>query len=489
MTLALAQAALDEKKLRRQVHDIERGNYEGSAEMRELQVQLPRAEEFLANVEKLCTQLREKEKKDGQCELDVLVSIRFQQEQSDGRFSTAVAHFVDIAGRQWTGSREIDLKPYADSAKADQGPKGTVNTLRRCLDARVRPKPLVVPVDASPLTSILNQSLGGTGRLAVVACLSDRGCNVPATLYTMKFAAKTRRLRNNPVARVTDSWLVDHDQNTQSDPIQLLTKADETAEKTPDLPPGWVATRRDAPSELEVEAIRRVQLQLKQAQDKKREAMATDQAAWEAVQQQRVATQQRERDWVVAQAHRKLDNAANRLHALLRTAVRKELFLQLGEHHDLAVHGVVQLIRATAKTCIVVRSQRHCHGRQVLAHTSLRPDICDRGELDRGRYVCDVAIAEVPASLSCDASNSEFDNDLLLRQALSAVFDAMATSDAFLEDTTTEFSTIVLTMMALQEGSRQFLNSILLPQQYTPKPENKPVCCIRHHGVNLPNDL
>ncbi len=52
----------------------------------------------------------------------------------------------------------------------------------------------------------------------------------------------------------------------------------------------------------------------------------------------------------------------------------------------------------------------------------------------------------------------------MLWQALSAVYDVVSTNDLLLQDTSTSFSLVVRTLMALQEANREFMNSVLLPR-------------------------
>ena len=59
-----------------------------------------------------------------------------------------------------------------------------------------------VPYRESKLTRLLQDSLGGNARTAMLACISPSDGDVPETLSTLKYAQRARAIRNAPVVNV-----------------------------------------------------------------------------------------------------------------------------------------------------------------------------------------------------------------------------------------------------------------------------------------------
>ena len=76
--------------------------------------------------------------------LDLIVSVHYRQQlwhQDSQAMVEAAVHFIDIGGDQSTAC-------------------STMMALQRCLVARALPAPLLVPLKASPVTELIDHSLG-----------------------------------------------------------------------------------------------------------------------------------------------------------------------------------------------------------------------------------------------------------------------------------------------------------------------------------------
>ena len=56
-----------------------------------------------------------------------------------------------------------------------------------------------VPYRDSKLTRMLQDSLGGNSRTCMIACVSPADINMEESLNTLRYAARTRNIRNKPV--------------------------------------------------------------------------------------------------------------------------------------------------------------------------------------------------------------------------------------------------------------------------------------------------
>jgi len=126
-----------------------------------------------------------------------------QQNLVDGRSKTGKMYLVDLAGSekvQKTGSDGMRLEEAKLINKS-------LTTLGMVINALTDGRSTHVPYRDSKLTRVLEESLGGNARTALVLAASPSSWNLAETLSTLRFGNRAKNIRNKP--RVNQELSVD----------------------------------------------------------------------------------------------------------------------------------------------------------------------------------------------------------------------------------------------------------------------------------------
>ncbi|KAG2499337.1 hypothetical protein HYH03_002913 [Edaphochlamys debaryana] len=120
-----------------------------------------------------------------------------------GEVRTAKLHLVDLAGSERTKQLRSSLQGarFRETVNINAGLLALGNVISALGDERRRGSH--VPYRESKLTRLLQDSLGGNSRTAMIACVSPADDVLEETLNTLKYANRARNIRNKPVANRT----------------------------------------------------------------------------------------------------------------------------------------------------------------------------------------------------------------------------------------------------------------------------------------------
>ncbi|KAF5736176.1 putative Chromosome-associated kinesin KLP1 [Tripterygium wilfordii] len=111
----------------------------------------------------------------------------------------AKLHLVDLAGSERakrTGSDGLRLK---EGIHINKGLLALGNVISALGDDKKRKEGVHVPYRDSKLTRLLQDSLGGNSKTAMIACISPADINAEESLNTLKYANRARNIQNKPV--------------------------------------------------------------------------------------------------------------------------------------------------------------------------------------------------------------------------------------------------------------------------------------------------
>ncbi|GFR41254.1 hypothetical protein Agub_g1929, partial [Astrephomene gubernaculifera] len=124
-----------------------------------------------------------------------------------GEFRTAKLHLVDLAGsertKQLRSSMQGNGARFRETVNINQGLLALGNVISALGDERRRGSH--VPYRESKLTRLLQDSLGGNSRTAMIACVSPADDVLEETLNTLKYANRAKNIRNKPVVNRASS--------------------------------------------------------------------------------------------------------------------------------------------------------------------------------------------------------------------------------------------------------------------------------------------
>jgi len=123
-----------------------------------------------------------------------LLSLELHLTHADGRVYTPKLQFVDLAGSECakrTGATHGEQQ--WEGSKINQ----SLLALGRVLKA-LRERATHVPYRDSKLTTMLRDSLGGSARTIMIACISTDACNQAETKSTLQYASLAREVHNRP---------------------------------------------------------------------------------------------------------------------------------------------------------------------------------------------------------------------------------------------------------------------------------------------------
>lgn len=108
--------------------------------------------------------------------------------------------FVDLAGSE----RLKESKSQGEMVKETQNINKSLFTLGKVISilADKKNKLSYTPYRDSKLTMLLMDSLGGTSKALMIACISPSSSYFDETISTLKYATRTMNIKNKPVIQV-----------------------------------------------------------------------------------------------------------------------------------------------------------------------------------------------------------------------------------------------------------------------------------------------
>ena len=108
--------------------------------------------------------------------------------------------FVDLAGSE----RLKESKSQGEMIKETGNINKSLFTLGKVIAELTNKnnKKNFIPYRDSKLTQLLMDSLGGTAKALMIACVSPSGLYVDETLRTLNYAARTMNIKNTPIVQM-----------------------------------------------------------------------------------------------------------------------------------------------------------------------------------------------------------------------------------------------------------------------------------------------
>ncbi|XP_023523957.1 kinesin-like protein KIN-4A [Cucurbita pepo subsp. pepo] len=111
----------------------------------------------------------------------------------------AKLHLVDLAGSERAKRTGSDGLRFREGVYINKGLLALGNVISALGDEKKRREGVHVPYRDSKLTRLLQDSLGGNSKTAMIACISPADINAEETLNTLKYANRARNIQNKPV--------------------------------------------------------------------------------------------------------------------------------------------------------------------------------------------------------------------------------------------------------------------------------------------------
>ncbi|KAJ3694926.1 hypothetical protein LUZ60_000303 [Juncus effusus] len=108
-------------------------------------------------------------------------------------------HLVDLAGSERAKRTGADGLRLKEGIHINRGLLALGNVISALGDEKKRKDGAFVPYRDSKLTRLLQDSLGGNSKTAMIACISPADCNAEETINTLKYANRARNIQNKAV--------------------------------------------------------------------------------------------------------------------------------------------------------------------------------------------------------------------------------------------------------------------------------------------------
>ena len=105
---------------------------------------------------------------------------------------------VDLAGSE----RIAKTGAQGDRLKEATKINLSLSTLCHVISCLIDPKSIYVPYRDSKLTMLLMDSLGGTSKALMIACISPSSTYAEETFSTLNYACRAMNIKNKPVVQL-----------------------------------------------------------------------------------------------------------------------------------------------------------------------------------------------------------------------------------------------------------------------------------------------
>lgn len=130
-------------------------------------------------------------------------------------------HFVDLAGSERAKRTETKGNRLKEAININYGLLSLSNVIYGLSNKK---KAQHIPYRNSKLTRILQDSLGGNSKTVMIACISIEASDFYETFSTVKYAARTKKIKNNPIINYDMNNLIINDLRKQLFNLNLELK-------------------------------------------------------------------------------------------------------------------------------------------------------------------------------------------------------------------------------------------------------------------------
>ena len=117
------------------------------------------------------------------------------EKEAANRLVGSKFNLVDLAGSERQGRTNASGERFVESTKINL----SLGALGKVINTLVEGKGGYVPYRDSKLTRLLQDSLGGNAKTAMIATVSPSVTNYEETLSTLRYASRTKYITNTPV--------------------------------------------------------------------------------------------------------------------------------------------------------------------------------------------------------------------------------------------------------------------------------------------------
>jgi hypothetical protein len=125
----------------------------------------------------------------------IYVETSEEIDDENTKFTAAKMNMVDLAGSE----RQSKTQATGDRLKEAQSINLSLSALGNVISALVDAKSKHIPYRTSKLTRLLQDSLGGNTKTVMIAAISPADYNFDETLGTLRYAARAKQIKNQPV--------------------------------------------------------------------------------------------------------------------------------------------------------------------------------------------------------------------------------------------------------------------------------------------------
>ncbi|CAF0825589.1 unnamed protein product [Rotaria sordida] len=129
------------------------------------------------------------------------LSIQYQHNSQTKIFRQGKLNFVDLAGSERQIKTGASGQQLLESAKINL----SLSALNKVISSLVQTNTTHIPYRDSKLTRLLQDSIGGTTKTIMIACISPSEDNYDETLCTLRYASRTKNIRNTPIINENSS--------------------------------------------------------------------------------------------------------------------------------------------------------------------------------------------------------------------------------------------------------------------------------------------
>ncbi|KHN86236.1 Chromosome-associated kinesin KIF4 [Toxocara canis] len=133
----------------------------------------------------------------------ITIEKLFTEDGDDGCFKSKL-HLVDLAGSERLKKTQAEGERMREGIKINEGLLALGNVIAALSESSTSNRH--IPYRDSKITRLLQDSLGGNSYTVMIACISPADTNAEETLSTLRYADRTKRIKNKPIVNVDPSF-------------------------------------------------------------------------------------------------------------------------------------------------------------------------------------------------------------------------------------------------------------------------------------------
>eukprot|EP00759_Apiculatamorpha_spiralis_P004232 PhF_6_TR12567/c0_g1_i1/m.19706 len=183
-----------------------------------------------------------------------ILTLKILQRSKDGEKMSNL-NLVDLAGSERANSTGATGQTLTEGANINKSLTTLGMCLSRLADIADGKSKVHIPYRDSQLTWLLNDSLGGNSKTAMLANISPADVNFDETLSTLRFAATTKRIKNNAIINEDPMQKIIRELRLEIDSLKEQLKLYESGEAPPAQPHEDIIEQLREDQQLLAEAI------------------------------------------------------------------------------------------------------------------------------------------------------------------------------------------------------------------------------------------